>query len=66
MHNIDRFIHLGQGVKAGRYLGQDDVRCYNPPACYQAVAELIECHPLTDEPFGESQWWIFLTPIEQS
>lgn len=64
MRNIDKFIHLGQGVKAGRYIGKDDVRRYQPPAGHQAVAELIENHPLTGESLGESQWWVFLTPIE--
>lgn len=62
MRNIDKFIPLGQGVKAGRYIGQDDVRRYQPPAGYQAVAELIENHPLTGASLGESRWWVFLTP----
>ena len=53
MRNIDRFIQLGQGVKAGRYIGQGDVRRYQPPAGYRAAAELIDNHPLTGEAFGE-------------
>ena len=64
MRNIDHFIQLGQGVKAGRYIGQNDVRRYQPPTGYHAMAELIEIHPLTGEAFGESQWWVLLTPME--
>jgi hypothetical protein len=62
MRKIDKYVYLDQGVKAGRYLGQDDVRRYQPPAGYSAVAELIDYHPLTGEAFEQSQWWIFLTP----
>jgi hypothetical protein len=62
MRNIDKFYHLGQGVKAGRYIGEQDVRCYRPPLGYSATAELIEVHPWTKEVFSKSQWWIFLTP----
>lgn len=62
MQTIDKFYHLDQGIKTGRYIGKDDVRCYQPPAGYQATAHLIDIHPVTGEPFEQSQWWIFLTP----
>lgn len=64
MRNIAKFIDLEQGVKAGHYIGQDDVRRYEPPKGYCATAELIDCHPLTGKPFGSSQWWVFLTPMQ--
>ena len=64
MRTIEKFYHLGQGKKAGRYIGQHDVRCYRPPLDYNATAELIDCHPLTQEPFAQSEWWIFLSPVD--
>ena len=62
MRSIAKFYHLGQGKKAGRFIGQQDVRCYRPPLGYSATAELIDCHPLTQQHFAQSEWWIFLTP----
>ncbi|WP_340124236.1 hypothetical protein [Methylobacter svalbardensis] len=58
---IERFYPLGQGKKAGRYIGQQDVLCYRPPLSYSATAELKECHPSTGKQFTQSEWWIFLT-----
>lgn len=62
MRSVKKFYPLGQGKKAGRYIGQQDVRYYRPPLGYSATAELIEYHPLTGEQFTQSEWWIFLTP----
>ena len=62
MRSIAKFYHLGQGKKAGHFIGQQDVRCYRPPLGYSATAELIDCHPLTQQHFAQSEWWIFLTP----
>ena len=62
MRSVSKFYHLGQGKKAGRYIGQQDVRCYRPPLGYRATAELIDSHPLTNKQFTKSEWWIFLTP----
>jgi hypothetical protein len=45
-----------------RNIGQSDVRCYQPPVGYKAVAELIDVHPITQQQFDRSEWWIFLTP----
>ena len=64
MRNIAKFYPLGQGKKAGRYIGQQDVRCYRPPLGFSATAELIDSHPLTQEKFAQSEWWIFLSPEE--
>lgn len=61
---VGTFYHLGQGRKAGRYIGQDDVRCFRPPKGYSATAELIEYHPLTQKPLNQSEWWVFLTPTD--
>jgi hypothetical protein len=36
MRNIEKFYPLGQGKKVGRYIGQQDVRCYRPPSGYSA------------------------------
>ena len=62
MRNVAKFYPLGQGKKAGRYIGQQDVRCYRPPLGYSATAELIDSHPFTREQFAKSEWWIFLSP----
>jgi hypothetical protein len=62
MRSIAKFYHLGQGKKAGRFIGQQDVRCYLPPLGYSAIAELTDCHPFTQQHFAQSEWWIFLTP----
>ena len=64
MRNVKKFYPLGQGKKAGKYIGQKDVRCYRPPLGYSATAELIDSHPLTREQFAQSEWWIFLSPEE--
>jgi len=42
MRNIAKFYLLNQGIKAGHYIGQNDVRCYQPPPGYSAVAQLID------------------------
>lgn len=62
MRSVAKYYHLGQGKRAGRYIGKDDVRCYRPPLGYTATAELIEVHPLTNKQLAQSEWWIFLTP----
>lgn len=62
MRNVAKYYHLGQGKKAGRYIGKDDVRCYRPPLGYSATAALIDSHPLTQQQFAQSEWWIFLCP----
>lgn len=60
---VVKFFELSNGYKAGRYLVDDrDVRTYRPPRNYNALAELIEHHPVTNEPFARSEWWIFLIP----
>jgi len=38
MRNIAKFYHLGQGKKAGKYIGQQHERCYRPPLGYSAIA----------------------------
>ncbi len=53
MRTIEKFYPLGQGKKAGRYIGQHDVRCYRPPLGYNATAKLSDRHPLTQEPFAQ-------------
>jgi hypothetical protein len=62
MRNVAKYYHLGQGRKAGHFIGQSDVRCYQPPVGYKAVAELIDVHPITQQQLNQSEWWIFLTP----
>lgn len=62
MRNIIKFIPLGQGKKAGRYVGQQDIRCYRPPRGYRTTAQLIDVHPFTNQQLTRSEWWIFLTP----
>ncbi len=60
---VVKFFQLSNGNKAGRYIVDDrDVRTYRPPRNYDACAELIERHPVTNEPFVRSEWWIFLIP----
>jgi len=62
MRHIAKFYTLNQNIKAGRYIGQSDIRCYQPPPGYSAVAQLVDSHPLTQQYFKQSQWWIMLTP----
>lgn len=62
MRSVKKFYHLGQGKKVGQYIGQQDVRCYQPPLGYSAIADLIDRHPLTQEQLAQSEWWIFLSP----
>ena len=62
MRSVTKLHHLGQGKKAGHYIGQQDVRCYRPPFSYRTTAGLIDSHPLTQRKFDSSEWWIFLTP----
>ncbi len=62
MRHIAKFYSLHQGVKAGRYIDHSDVRCYQPPPGYSVTVQLIDSHPLTQQRFEQSQWWIFLTP----
>lgn len=63
MRTIQKFHPLDLGMKAGRYFGQQDVRCYRPPSGYNATAELIDSHPVTGERLSQSEWWVFLSPI---
>ncbi len=66
MCHIAKFYSLNQGIKAGHYIGQSDVRCYQPPPGYSATAQMIDNHPLTQQRFQQSQWWIVLTPDDSS
>lgn len=63
MRTIQNFYPLDHGMKAGRYIGQHDVRCYRPPLGYNATADLIDIHPITGEQLSQSEWWLFLSPI---
>jgi len=54
MREAAKLHHLGQSKKAGRFIGQQDVRCYRPPLDCSATAELIDCHPLTQQHFAQS------------
>jgi hypothetical protein len=47
MRSVAKFYYLGQGKKAGHYIGKKDVRCYRPPLGYSATAELLDIHPRT-------------------
>ncbi|SJM90932.1 hypothetical protein [Crenothrix polyspora] len=59
---VSKFFPLGDGKKAGRWVGNHDPRSYRPPRGVSAVAELVEFHPVTQRYLGESQWWMFLLP----
>lgn len=63
MRAIQKFHPLDNGMKAGRYIGQHDVRCYRPPSGYNATADLVDIHPITGEPLAQSEWWVLLSPI---
>lgn len=63
MRVIQKFHPLDHGMKAGRYIGQQDVRGYRPPRGYNASADLIDIHPMTGERLLQSEWWIFLSPM---
>ncbi len=63
MRALQKFHLLDHGMKAGRYIGQHDVRCYHPPLGFNATADLIEIHPITGEQLPQSEWWLFLSPI---
>lgn len=63
MRTIQKFHPLDHGMKAGRYIGLHDVRCYCPPRGYKATADLIDIHPITGERLAQSEWWLFLSPI---
>ncbi len=54
MRHIAKFYSLKQGIKAGHYIGQSDVRCYQPPPGYSATAQLIDSHSLTQQCFKQS------------
>jgi len=60
--SVAKFFRLDDGTKAGRFIGDCDPRCYQPPVGYAAYAELVECHPVTGRYMGNGQWWIFLVP----
>ncbi len=66
MRAIQKFHCLDHGMKAGRYIGQQDVRCYCPPSGYNATADLIDIHPITGERLTQSEWWLLLTPTTDS
>lgn len=59
---VAKFFRVNNGIKAGRFIGDCDPRCYRPPIGYLAHAELVEYHPVTDHYLDNGQWWIFLTP----
>lgn len=62
-NNIDKWVDLGQGRKAGRYIGILPASNFRSPLGYKAEAAFIKYHPLTKEAFSKAQWWIFLIPI---
>jgi hypothetical protein len=41
MRNVAKFYHLGQGKKAGRFIGQQNVRCCRPPLGYDAISNAV-------------------------
>jgi len=41
MRNVAKFYHLGQGKKAGRFIGQQDVHCCQSPLGYGATANAV-------------------------
>ncbi len=45
-------------VRARRWHGLGDVRGYVPPSGWVSTAELLDVHPLTGAPLGQSSWWI--------
>ncbi len=63
MRAIQKFHPLDHGMKAGRYIGRQDVRCYRPPSGYNATADLVDIHPMTGERLPQSEGWLFLSPI---
>ncbi|MDB5985660.1 MAG: hypothetical protein JWR16_713 [Nevskia sp.] len=48
-------------VRARRWNGDGDVRCYIPPRGWTAVAELLDVHPITGKRLRQSMWWIVET-----
>lgn len=59
---VIQFISIEPHTKAGKYLAEQDIRCYQPPPSYCARAELIDTHPVTYQPLTQSEWWLFLSP----
>lgn len=62
MQDMEKMYHLGGGVFCFKWDGSGDVRGYRPPAGFEATADLVDCHPVTGEPIGFSEWWMFLQP----
>lgn len=53
-----RYHYPAGTVRWFRWDGHGDVRAHRPPRGWEAAADLIDRHPLTDEPLGRSQWWM--------
>lgn len=63
MRNIAKWFTLEGGIKAGRFIGSNDVRAFRPiPDGYKCAADLIDIHPVTGKQMEKSEWWIFYTP----
>jgi hypothetical protein len=62
MQDMEKLHHLGGGEFCSRWDGQGDVRGYQPPAGFEATADLTDCNPVTGEPMAVSEWWMFLKP----
>ncbi len=45
-------------VRWKRHNGKKDVRAHRPPKGWEAIADVLEYHPVTGRPFRFSQWWI--------
>lgn len=45
-------------VRWRRHDGKGDVRGYRPATGWEARAEILESHPVTEKPFPKPQWWL--------
>jgi len=51
-------IYPAGTVRARRWRGHGDIRCYRAPRGWTARADLTDIHPITGRPLRDSVWWI--------
>jgi len=58
--NVARWHQLTGDTKAGRWIGQGDIRRYTPPKGWEALADLVDIHPVTGKQMEAAEWWVFI------
>lgn len=60
MKSVEKWEWVAGDTKAGRWIGEGDIRCYVPPPGWEAMADMVDRHPVTGEQMEDSEWWVFI------